>query len=536
MPAIHVSLREKGGRSDLIACGWAAVVDKLRSWYGVDWGRGFMRVLLDPKHGEQFGMGQKSGRRIPMRKSFAVCAIALWCRFPVPSVIGAEQLPTAREVCKKYELAVEKDLSDGDYRHAIRTVCEYDRAVVALYPARKFELNLLQAAANHLSVHSAFEGWKEQSPKDLDVSGSLSAMGAEALLVLKGQTDADKLILLSFDLGRLLQRAGLEDQILVEGNITQEQLQRAAKVMAAGFGTVEHQEFEKFNGRTGVVMHITAPLGETGPTLVALGADGKIYVFFLVSSAQSAEDNARKLDQTVRTADFNYKPAVAAVVTSAKAKVRDKHDVGQALTCVRELAENGEYGDASKQLSQLLLLVAEKMPGPVIKNDVGTFPLYDISIKNPDPQRWKMSVSNKGGMSMLTLEDQLSVNPSAITLGVINMDLTFSPQFTENFFQPGDESGRKDFLKGAGRGAVTSICKEVQSERFRTFKGMFSYEGVGVATGIPDTSIKSICGANPGYLFLVIQMFDSRDKTKSDEMDAILDKNLEIKPPASSAK
>jgi hypothetical protein len=61
---IHVILREKGGRSDLIACGWA-VVDKLRSWYGVDWGRGFMRILLDPKHGEQFGMGAKEWKENP---------------------------------------------------------------------------------------------------------------------------------------------------------------------------------------------------------------------------------------------------------------------------------------------------------------------------------------------------------------------------------------------------------------------------------------------------------------------------------------
>ena len=123
------------------------------------------------------------------------------------------------------------------FLEAVKAVADYEQALVKLYPAQTFEMGLFQNEAHHLSLHSSFDDWTPESLKKLELPDWLPAMGFDVLLALKGRHDEDKLLLMSFDMGKLERRIGLKSQKSIDTS-TDQQLMLFAQMTAANFGAV----------------------------------------------------------------------------------------------------------------------------------------------------------------------------------------------------------------------------------------------------------------------------------------------------------
>ena len=139
-------------------------------------------------------------------------------------------------------------------------------------------------------------------------------------------------------------------------------------------------------------------------------------------------------------------------------------------------------------------------------------------------------------MTTLSLEDKFSVTPTGVMVGLANTVLTYGPQFVEVLNDSRDEEMMKGLLKSAGRSGLMNSGSELESERFRMFKGMFAYEGI-AKTHIENTKITVTCAASADYLLFVLRLVDARSfEEKAAELEKLIDRYLEIEPPANKIR
>lgn len=458
-----------------------------------------------------------------------LCVLTICIMLLKTQIIRAE--PAAQSggsiesVCDEFGSKI-KNLSDsGKYLEAIGTAGEYEQVLLAKYPASTFELGLFQSPSHHLSFHSPFEGWTQESLKELQIPEWLPAMGFDYLIALKGKAEEDRFILLSMDLGKVMYRISGEKSS--SGKLSDQELQLCSQMIAANFGAAKSEEFKAVGDHRVHLIEIATPA--LGPSLICanLAEKGRCYFFLLGCAAGSRIENEKKLYELIKTVDFKYKPEDTARIESARGKVADKTNITALLGCIKELAAAGEYGAAADELSNLRLSAADKMPKPEIVGNVGRYTPYGITLTNPDPEKWKLSIESQGGMGMILLEDRFSVNPAGVMVAVINTILAYGPHANE-LMGKGSEEEKKSVLANAGQGGMRGMGGVVESERFRIFKGEFAYEGV-ASVPMQNTKAKAIVALKPDHMVMVIMLIPASNfNERSAEFDSIVDKYLQI--------
>lgn len=442
-----------------------------------------------------------------------------------PSSYAAQVTPaeTVNLICDEFESQIKTLVNTKKYLEAIGATAKYEQALLSRYPTPAFELGLFQSEAHHLSFHSPFEGWIQEDLKD--VPQWLPAMGFDVLIVLKGKVEDDTFTVFSYDMGKIKQRLGEED---ARAELNDQELQMGAQMMAANFGVVKNQEFKMVGDHRILALEIGTPLMGPSVILVSLARGGRIYGFLLTSSAGDRSQNEKRLYDLIETVDFKYKPSDVTKIETARQKLTDRTDVAQLLHCVRELALVGEYGEASDELSILRLVIVGNIPKPTVEGDVARYPAYGIVLKNPNPEKWNLSIDMQGGIGALVLEDRFSVNPAGIYVGIINTVLVYGPQAIDITGENASEEEKKGFLSLGGRGGLMGMGGVVESERFRIFKGLFAYEGVG-SINIPNTKAKILVTQKPGYIIMVMMFIEASNfDTRSTEYETLLDECLHI--------
>lgn len=433
---------------------------------------------------------------------------------------------STESACDEFGSRIKNLFGSGKYLEVIGVASEYEQMLLAKYPAPTFELGLFQSQAHHLSFHSPFDGWIQESPKEMEIPEWLPAMGFDFLIALKGKVEDDRFVLFSIDLGKIMYRISGEEKS--SDKLTDQELQLGSQMVAANFGVAKNEEFKTVGDHRVLLLEIATPL--LGPSLLLanLGEKSRCYSFLISSAAGNRTENEKKLYELIKTVDFKFKPQDTAKIESARKKVTNKTSIVELLECTKELALAEEYGAAAKELSKLCLAVADKMPKPAIDGNVGRYSAYGITLTNPDPDKWKLSTEVQGCMGMIGIEDRFSVNLSVIMVAVINTILAYGPHANELTGEGESEDEKKSFLAMAGQGGIKNVGGVIESERFRIFKGEFAYEGI-ASVPIPNTKLKTIVVMKPGYMVMVIMFIQASNfNEQSAEFESIVDKYLQI--------
>jgi hypothetical protein len=443
----------------------------------------------------------------------------------VPTEAGdAKPLRSVGEICTEFESRIKSQVSDRQYLDAVCTAAEYEQELLSRYPKATFELGLFQNTAHHISFQSPFEGWTQESLKEMDIPDWLPSMGFDILIALKGRSENDEFVLFSLDMGRIMQRVTGEEM----REVSDQELQLGAQLMAANLGVIKNQQFKAVGDHRVLLVNIAPPALGPSVILANMAHKGRLYGFLMTSSAGSYSENEKRLSDLLKSVDFKFSPANTTKIGELRRKFSNRGDIAQLLHCVRELAIAGEYGAASEDLTALRSVIAERMPKPTSNGNVARYSAYGITFRNPDPSRWKISTQSQGGLGMLLLEDQYSVNSRGVAVGVINTVLAYGPQAADLTGENTSDEEKRGFLSSGGRGGLMNIGASIESERFRIFKGTLAYEGVG-SMNVPNTKVKCLWTLKQGYAIMVLMIVEASNYAEqSAELEALIDKYLEV--------
>jgi len=353
----------------------------------------------------------------------------------------------------------------------------------------------------------------------------ISISGFEVLLALEGPSEDQKFAVSSVDSTRIERRLG---QPLKRPNApTDQELILASRMMANNLGTIQTQQFKTFSGQRTLVSELRGR-GGAAVTTAIIESHGTSYRFALSTSEGKKADDQKKFFKTLDNVRFDFKPANKEKIEHIRARSKEG-GIRDSLAQTREFVLIGEFGAAVDELAHVRMLIGQQMPGPQIEGDLAKYPLYGISLRNPDPDKWRLSATNQAGMGFLILEDRFSITPTGVTVMVWNTVLMYGPQFVEAVIDSANEQIKKDVLAGAGRGGLGRVSTKLEAETFRMFRGTMAYQGIAVAN-TPNTKLKMILSANRNYILMITEMMNDRDfEAKTKEIDEIIEKNLETK-------
>jgi hypothetical protein len=168
------------------------------------------------------------------------------------------------------------------------------------------------------------------------------------------------------------------------------------------------------------------------------------------------------------------------------------------------LALIGELHEAIACAADVRSAIAATLPKPqTVGNDI-SYPEYGVSLKNPDPQRWKPDIEAAGNAYMLGFNDQTNVNTTFVGVMIFDPLLLMGPAALESLGPDAKEEDVRNMLHSMGRGAALNIGTNLEGERFIKFQGMLAYEGV-VTAHMPNTKVKVIAvhGTRAVYLAML---------------------------------
>ena len=402
----------------------------------------------------------------------------------------------------RYDHEILEQIHKDAFRQAITAIAEYEISLLNSYAQPTFELDLFQSEAHHLSFHSSFTGWTPIPIEEAELS-KMVMLGFDILLILDNQaSEVDLLKVFSYDMGKIADRVEPD-----QSELTEKQLQNSANMMASNFGVVKDQVFRTIGKHSTLVQEIAMPMGGSLATAVNLENDRRFYYFYLATSSRNREENRNHLFELVKTIDFNYKPADEVRIDQILKRCTTSSEPEHVLKCVRELAIAGEYNAATDELLKLRSFLASRMPEPYIEGNQAYFPAYNITLVNPDPQKWKLSmVENGGTLQMLLLEDRWSVKEEGMGILVMDLVLTYGTQVLQLI---NDEESQKEFLIGGGRGAALNVGDEIEDERFTMIKNDLAYEAT-FSMNVPGLKGKLFAVMRSGYMVGVLIMADIR--------------------------
>jgi hypothetical protein len=460
-------------------------------------------------------MGHRVNHRFVVIASAWIVGIALLAS--APSALAADAKPTQRGFSARVMAYVAK----GEHREAIAETGEYEVELLSRAEPPKYEKGLFQGHLQHVSFKVPWDAW---APAKFDDPRTLEMAGIEMLLALKDAGDERGLVVMSINWRRLVKKMGIG---VADERLSDQMMQQLATMIAGKLGNVKAQEFRKVGQRSALYQELAqAPLA---PSLKAyhLREGGRLYTFVLRVPASEMKEQEQKLIQMLEAISFDYKPENQQAVTGILAN-RNAADVRSSAEAVEALASAGEFDRAVDVLAELRLLIAGMRPRAAVRDNVGTSPLYGITMKNPDPARWNMQASSEGIADMIIMEDRTAVGTEAIMVMSLDFQLAYGPGFLK-LIAGGDERSRKDFLVSAGRGAAATQG-EAQDERIVQLKGSMAYEAVVNVAAVRGLKCRLQLIMKEDYGVMVMVMADQRNfDAKLAEADKIVEANLTIK-------
>ena len=256
-------------------------------------------------------------------------------------------------------------------------------------------------------------------------------------------------------------------------------------------------------------------------------AGDRLFSFIERSSIPNADANARKLIQLVQNANFKFNPSDPQKVKSARNKITDPQDLNQTLKCISDLSALGQYEEAIEDLYNVRELIRDRLPKPTVQNNVGSFPMYAATLKNPNPLQWQLDADNNAETPMLTLSRSVG-NPGMIMVNVASVEIKYGSAIAD-MVKTHKERGIS-ISQGAAKTIAASFNKTYKSLGTRTFLGMDVVEYVSQkAMGGQNVACKVTCGMDSDREILIIQtMNPARFTATSEEYDSILIDNFKL--------
>jgi len=447
------------------------------------------------------------------RTAFVMAVVLTWALASY-SDEGDARRPVA-EVAGNYSARIRRAVRRGEYRTAIVTAAEYERELLSRYKAPTYEMGLFQSEAEHISFHCTFDTWKPIDMEKLELPKALLMMGFSVLLALEGPSAEERFVAISMNLEQMERRIGVQQGDA--GFRTDRALQLIGHMFSSNMGVVKGQCFQRIGDHR--VLHLEVATPGVGPDVrvVLLPHGGRVFVFLLVSPAGDITANEAKLHDLIKTASFDYKPEDKEAIAAERAK-SIRSDPESLLLCVQRLAALGEYGAAAEDLADLRHAIYNRMPKARVSGDVGICPGYGITLKNPDPDRWRLSAQQEGCIKGILLQDKFSVNEEGIMVGVVDFVMAYGPQFSELL---GNEEAQKQALISFGRGAAMS-AGQIENERFTTVKGCLAYEAV-VAVNVPGVKARIQWVLKSDFAVMVLVLGSARNfESRTAEADRII--------------
>jgi len=395
-----------------------------------------------------------------------------------------------------------ESIQRGEIRDAIIAAAEYENVLIESYPPPSFQMNLFRSQAQHLSFHNSFTDWKQVEVTELGLPEWLPMMGFRLHLALDGETEDDRFLLFSTNLGDVEERTGVAP--LQQPQLTDQELLTSGLLIAGNVGVVKSQEFKRIASHRVLLLTLATPMG--GPVTVAsLGRGRQLYAFMLFSSLGNHDVNEKKLVELLVSVDFTYRPPDEARIDSVCRSGR-KEKVEDLLKCSRRLANIGEYSAAAGEVAKVRAILGKRMPKAYIKENVAHCPSYGVSLANPDEKKWELTVEDAVGTKMLMLEDKWSVKEEGIVIVITDTVLAYGRQAAAVLQ---DEEEKKQFLIAHGRGGAMSIGT-IENERFTVVKGELAYEAI-VGTNMPGgIRVKARSLLRPELIIGIIIMADAK--------------------------
>lgn len=419
---------------------------------------------------------------------------------------------------EKAEATILANIQSADYSRAIVQILEYEKLLLSRYPPPTFEDEQFRSERHHVAFRSAFSGWRPDPSSGTSLRKSYSKMGADPLLMLRGRDPADKLMVLSLDLGKSFGRMGLDADDI--GQNPDKLLVSMSRLMSMSLGKADEPEFEQIGEIDVLQTKLVTQDGLPG-LLIALPAhDGKGMIgFMLVTSPRTAAQNTKMLHETIESTNLQYHPSDLERIKGIRSTVTAKEDLRGTLAATRFLAMSQEYNAAADALREVYTHVVEQLSTAAIEGNVGVFPAYGVSLKNPDEKRWGLQVQDVGSTKALVLTDRGSVKSEAIMIYILDPLTLYGSgvvEMTEN------DAELKKFLVSVGRAVLMTVGSGIEREQFSTFKGGMAYEAIASAN---LTGVKAkVRIADQSTFFLMILML--ADESAFDEKFADYDNLL----------
>jgi hypothetical protein len=434
-----------------------------------------------------------------------------------PLAVSGNEKADLNNVTVRFEKEILSCVQKNVFREAIVKAAEYEQELISRYPPPKLQDNLFQSEAEHISFHNSFTDWKTIGLKELEIPEWLPMMGFNILLAQEGKVEQDRFIAITMNMGQLEQRMGLSEP--GQNKMTDQELLLGGTMIANQFGAVKNQQFKTIGVHPVLSMEIGTPLAGPPIELISLANGRRLFSFLVISSLRNQQDNKTKLDELIKTVQFNYKPANIDKINVIRKIIADENNLQPRLQCISELAAIGEYNAASEELANLRTVLSRRMQKPVLKDNEAQYPDYGVTLINPDDTKWKLSTEDMGGTKMLLLEDKWSVKSEGIAILILDTIMTYGPQAAKAFE---DDEQKKQLLTGGGRGSALSIGTNIENEQFSTFKGNIAYEA-SVTTNIPGLKAKCIWTLRPGFMLGILMMVDANSfQQKIQEYEKII--------------
>ncbi|HNT86520.1 MAG TPA: hypothetical protein PKL84_01525 [Candidatus Hydrogenedentes bacterium] len=430
---------------------------------------------------------------------------------------------TAQTWCanRDFPAEIRACIAREDYLGGIRIAAEYEQELLTQYKAPTFEMGLFQSEAAHISFHNPFDGWREVSPEELDIPKEIVMTGFVPLLLLEDPTAGKRVAVFLINGKQLERRTGVADQM--PSFDSEVGLQLLAQMTSELFGVAKGSAATTIGDHRVLSVEIAPPVYGTAGRMVLLARDGLVFSFVLVSTATDMSACNAKLEDLIKTASFDHKPADLAAINEHRDDC-DRQDIASVLKCAENLARLGEYNAAAEDLADLRLLFYQRLPQACVNGDTGAIPAYGVRLKNPDADKWNLTAETAGAMQMVLIEDKYSVYGEGLIVMAVDTNIMYGPQLDEML---GSEEQERDSLIGAGRGG-TMILGQIERERFTKIKNSLAYEAI-VTPNMPGLKGRSLVLKRPGHLLVIMSLVNASEfELKLAEHDRILDDCLQV--------
>jgi hypothetical protein len=232
--------------------------------------------------------------------------------------------PANAQELSVFERQIVNHVQNKEFLKAIQTCAEYERNLISRYPKPTFKNGIFQSESENMFFRSAFINWKESGSMQKQLISSLSTLGFNLLLALKGNNEQDQFFLCSVNVGQIEKQMGL--QTINKMYFTDREMLLMSKSLATGFGIVRTEEFRKLGYHHVLVSEIDTPMLGPSISLVTFAQQRRLYICILTSSVLNYQRNMNQLFDTIKNIKFEQKKIRQAAVELRMSRLSLKID------------------------------------------------------------------------------------------------------------------------------------------------------------------------------------------------------------------